>query len=732
MIFSNKNIMPSEKELFLKKFEEKLKERLDPKVLASLKNDAFNDDLLSYDYEQFRIEQLPSNFTLFEKACNFSQSLLPVAPDKKTEEKLSEQLQRAHLLCSAVGVMSLTLLFSLTLIILGLIFFLLISSTMGVGFLLLGLGSYFVIQNIPYMLARRFKSKANDQIIIAIFYIVAYMRFSSNFELAINFAANYLGPPLSLDFKKLLWELDNSKYPTLKEAFDYYLEDWRDSNLEFLEAIYLIESSLYESEDIRRITLLDKSLDIILQGNYEKMLHYAQELRGKVQTFNMIGVVLPILGLIILPLAASFGNPRSVWEFVFMLYVIVLPAVVFYFGFTIIFNRPAGINSIKMPDFKSSTLGKAVISFGKKKMYFNPKWPALFIFFFFLLIGLSPLIINNAFPVLEDSCMNEFEVNLNENMGLIASRPFDIFQEYKDVEGVGCYGPYGTIPGLLSLFLPLSLAFGVGYYLKIKYKELIHVRDKTKELEKQFPSATFQLGNRINEGISAELAFGAVADTMKGTEASVFFSIIDTNVKFNGMSVEKAIFDSKKGALLNYPSDLITSSMKILINALNKGPEITAKTLIDLSRYLSEIHMGNERMLDLLGESIGSMKGQSKFLAPLISGVVISIISLVTLIMGVLADETSQISGATGQTTGNFLGAGMPTYLFQWVVGIYITLLIIILVYVVTNLESGDDPILTKFEMGKTLLSSMTLYSIIVSIGITVFAILASSILSNI
>ena len=150
-----------------------------------------------------------------------------------------------------------------------------------------------------------------------------------------------------------------------------------------------------------------------------------------------------------------------------------------------------------------------------------------------------------------------------------------------------------------------------------------------KKLEIQFPSATFQLGNRINEGIAAELAFGAVADTMKGTEAGVFFSAVDSNIKFEGLSVEGAIFDKEKGAINQYPSDLIVSSMKILVNALDRGPDITAKTLIDLSRYLSEIHMAQERMRDLLAESLGSMKGQASFLAPIISGVVISIVSLV-------------------------------------------------------------------------------------------------------
>lgn len=723
--------MPSDKDLFLKKFEEKLKKELDPKTLSSLKNSSYDEsEFASYDYEKFRKEQLPTNMSIYENMCNFAVKILPIAPDSKTAEKLDSDLEKAHLSCTSTAVMSLTVMVALFLVMFGSILLITVSATIGFGLILIGVASYFLFQTIPSMLAKRFKSKANDQIIIAIFYIVAYMRFSSNFELAVNFAANYLGPPLSLDFKKLLWELDNSKYPTLKDAFDKYLEGWRDDNLEFLEAIYLIESSLYESEDLRRITLLDKSLDIILQGNYEKMLHFAQELRGKVQTFNMLGVILPILGLIILPLAASFGNPKATWEFVFLIYNIILPAVVFYFGFTIIFNRPSGVNSISMPKIKNKNVGKYPVKLWKKTIYVNAKWPALFIGAFFLIIGLLPIIIHNMAPVPEGACMNVIEENLNTNLELILPAPFDSFQEYKQPEGVGCYGPYGTIPALMSLFIPLSFAFGIGYYLKYRYKEFIHIRDKTKELEKQFPSATFQLGNRINEGISAELAFGAVAETMKGTQASEFFSIIDTNIKFNGMSVEKAIFDPQKGAIINYPSDLIVSSMKILINAINKGPEITAKTLIDLSRYLSEIHMGNERMLDLLSESLGSMKGQAKFLAPIISGVVISIISLVTLIMGTLSEATGEIAAET-QGNASFLGEGMPTFLFQSVVGFYIALLIIILVYVVTNLESGEDPVLTKYEIGSTLISSMIKYSIIVAIGVTLFALIGTNVLTS-
>jgi hypothetical protein len=721
----------ADKDLFMKKFEDKLKQNLDTDTLEKLSKGDF-EEIQSSDYQQFRKEKIAKGASIYEKLCNFSEKILNIRPDKKTEEKYNKEIFQAHLGCTPTGVQSTALLIPMITIIIGTVLFLLVSAIIGGGIVFIGLASYLVLQKIPSLLAKRTRSKANDQVIIAIFYIVAFMRFNSNFELAVNFAANYLNPPLSLDFKRLLWQLDNSVYPDIKTAMEHYLEDWRDDNLEFLEAVYLVEGSLFESDETRRISLLDKSLDIILQGNYEKMMHYAQELRGKVTTFNMIGIILPILGLIILPLAASFGDPKGTWEFVLLLYDIIIPVMIGYFGFSLLFNRPSGANSIREPTIdknKLKQLQSYEMKMGGKSIYVSPRVPALIYFFVFLLIGLTPIFIHQL----------GYDDTLNEKMGTIfgPTSPFGKFQEYKTIPTDTSeyeFGPYGTYPGLISLFIPLAFAFGIGTYFKHKYKNLIGMRDKTKKLEIQFSSAVFQLGNRINEGISSELAFGAVSDTMKGTIAGEFFAEIDSNIKFNGMSIEQAIFSPEKGAINQYPSDLVVSSMKIFIRAIEKGPEIAAKTLVDLSRYLNEIHLSNERMKDLLGESIGSMKGQASFLAPMISGVVISIVSLVTLIMGTLSEATAAIpqedvGGAP--ISADLLGQSIPTFLFQGVVGVYMTLLILLLVYVTSNLENGEDPINTKYQMGVKVISGIIKYVFIVFFGIILFAFVGSQVMDS-
>ena len=353
------------------------------------------------------------------------------------------------------------------------------------------------------------------------------------------------------------------------------------------------------------------------------------------------------------------------------------------------------------------------------------------------MMGLIPLLISIVHTVSDDSCLTSIEQDFNIRFSNVfgESPVFGTFQNYYNIPGEDllCYGPYGVFPGLLSILIPLSLAFMIGSYYKLKNKPFVNLHNTTRVLERQFSTATFQLGNRLNEGISAELAFGAVADTMKGTPTGEFFSIIDKNIKFNGMNIEKAIFDSEKGAILRYPSELIISSMKIFIRSVEKGPEIAAKTLIDLSRYLSEMHSANERMKDLLAESVSSMKGQAKFLAPLISSVVVAIVSLVSLIMGQLSssidDLATQADGAA--LSGFSIGNGMPTFLFQTSVGMYLLSLIVILVLIVSQLDSNADPIHVQYELGTTLISSIMKYSIVLGIGILLFSYVGGSVLAT-
>jgi len=104
-----------------------------------------------------------------------------------------------------------------------------------------------------------------------------------------------------------------------------------------------------------------------------------------------------------------------------------------------------------------------------------------------------------------------------------------------------------------------------------------------------------------------------------------------------GMSVERAIFDRRRGAIIYYPSDLIAISMRILVESSKKGLKIAAIGLMSISEYVKNIQKITNRLRDMLAEVISDMKSNMTFLAPLLSGIVVGLAAMITAILNNLS-----------------------------------------------------------------------------------------------
>ena len=84
-------------------------------------------------------------------------------------------------------------------------------------------------------------------------------------------------------------------------------------------------------------------------------------------------------------------------------------------------------------------------------------------------------------------------------------------------------GFFGLGASLLSLLLVAGIGVSVGLYYKLRSSILWNLRKNTKKLEQEFSSALFQLGNRLGDGLPAEIAFSKVAANMEGSTSGDFF-----------------------------------------------------------------------------------------------------------------------------------------------------------------------------------------------------------------
>ena len=676
----------------------------------------------SKEYKEFREEIKGVRLSIYEKFCEFSEKFIQIKPDKQKAALMQESIDIAHLNVTPTGATSFAILIPLSIMFFGSLisFALLQSFFFVVFFLVIGVSLISPFGQLPVYIANGWRMKASNQMVLCIFYVVTFMRHTSNLEGAMEFASDHLAAPLSLDLKKVLWDVETEKYENVRESLDIYLESWKKYNFEFIEAFHLIESSLFEGSEEKRLATLDRGLEVMLSETYEKMLHYAHSLKSPITMLHMLGIILPILGLVILPLVVSFMEDVR-WFHIAAIYNIALPFGVFYLGKGILSTRPTGYgdSDISEDHPELQKYRNVLFTVGGKEVRMNPAVFAAAIGLLFLLIGTSPLILHAMDP--------EFDMR-------IFGDKFDLIGFRKISESLE-KGPFGLGASLLSIAVTLAFGVSIGLYYKLRSQNVIKIREKSKQLETEFSSGLFQLGNRLGDGIPVETAVGKVAESMKGTLSGNFFEVVDSNIRRLGMGVNKAIFDKKYGALLYFPSNLIESSMKVLIESIKKGPHIAATALMNVSRYIKEMHKVNERLQDLLADIISSMSSQIKFLTPVIAGIVVGITSMVTFIIGELTVKMQEVSSgdlgfADVSSVGEIFTEGIPPFDFQIIVGIYVVQITYILTVLGNGIQNGSDALGERYALGSNLIRSTILYALVALGVMLTFNLIAATILS--
>jgi len=686
----------------------------------------------SRDYEHFKEDMLPE-ISKYKRWTDSLGSIIKIRLSEKENSKIQRYLNISHLnvtasqsaslaIISMLGTLFLTLILVLTITLLGNPFPIMLTF---LGFILSGF-VYYYVYSMPNRLANIWRLKASSQMIPAILYVVIYMKHTSNLERAVQFASEHLEIPLALDFKKVLYDVETSRYQTVKQSLDSYLETWRDYSPEFIESFHLIESSLYESGDAQRVNTLERALQVILEGVYDKMLSYSRDIRSPLTNIYMLGIILPTLALALLPLASVVIAGGLKWYHLFIIFNLIIPLGVYFMTSEILLKRPGGYG-------ENSSIEK------------NPNYYKFASSKPWLISGLIciPLFILGLLPFILQSSLITNLLNLKSDytfgqLGL----PFFQDQFLFDFKTVGSstVGPFGLAGIMLSLFIPLSIASYFSMAYKLKTKEIIKSRRETKELEKEFTSTLFQLGNRLGDGVPAERVFAKVAESSQGQKTQSFFSLVNQNIQQMGMPIEQAVFNNQRGAIIYYPSALISISMRILIESVKKGLKIAARAMMSISDYVKNIQKINDRLKDLLAEVVSDMRSNMVFLAPLLSGIIVGLTSMIAMILNklrALSDLTQGGASVAGiGSIGNIVNlfditSVVPPYFVQVSIGLYLVEIVFILTGTLVTIDSGKDEIQEKYELAKNLKRGLTLYLVTTFISTLLLTGLAAVALSG-
>lgn len=619
--------------------------------------------------EEERLATLPR--TLYEKSCRVA-ARLHVQPDKASEKRMAEALDFAHLKATPEGVASLTILFTflvafptLVLVLLNSFFDIhILSFGYGMLVLLLELPFVYYLYTYPLHLKKGYEMDVGSEIVSMILYISMFMRNTPNLERAISFAAENLTGPIALELRKIMWDVEVGNYLTIEQALLVYTKKWS-QNREFVEAIELIISSLSQVEATRN-EMLTEVVNVILDGNRERAKHFSQSLRTPVMVVHAMGVILPVLGLVLFPLIAVFLGIGSFA--LFFGYNVILPIILLFVITNILESRPSTFSRIDVtenpdvpPQGRFFLHGKAV-----------PAWP----------FGLATAATGMAFGILV--------YTLEGNTGVIAP---------------------------LTLMGSVAAGFAV-HYILLTF-QLTGLRQKTREIEEEFAEALYQLGNQVNSGIPLEISLQQSIRKTQNLKVRDLFEKALNNIKSLGMTFRQSFFDKEYGAIRYYPSRLVRSVMKAVIESAEKGAKVASITMVSIARYLKNIHATQEQINDELSEPVSSMKFQLYFLSPMISGIVVTLTVVILTILTDLSAKTSALP--LGGFVPFFGKVGITTFEFVIIVAVYLIETLFILAYFINGIENGKDAIGRQNTTGIALIIGYFVFVITLALTLMVF-----------
>ncbi len=524
-------------------------------------------------------------------------------------------------------------------------------------------------------------------------YIAMSMKLVPNLEKAVTFASQHAEGRIAEELRSIIWNTQIGVYAAIEEALDKLAYKWGIMSEEFKHALMRIRASVMEGDEAKRYILLDNAVKEIVNGVKEKMLNYASKLYMPSMQLFYVGVFLPLLLLIIIPVGAAFTSaPLARPEVLVILYNLALPAAVFFMAKNILAKRPAVYSVPDVPDRLIED-------------YKRIKNRALFAAFAVLIFSLG---VGYILHMLLDWTPEKVALDYCGYEGCLESLPKD-FREQLLKE-------YDVTPYWLIYSALLGIVGAICTYLFLVYSPKKRIQDETRAMEGEFKDAIYILASRMGEGKPLESALEAVVDTMPESKIAKLFRKLSYNVNTLGLTLEEAVFSPVFGALKDVPSRLLRDAMKVVVDAVNLGTELASKALLTLSEQLRNEEIVARAIKEKMSEIAAMMMAMAFLVAPIVLGITVALQQVIMKSISGFSVETElppEVESQLGFSLPKAQQVELPSpTVFLIIVGVYVIEVVALLIWFSSNIKEGEDRIGTMLTIAKFLPVALFLFII--------------------
>jgi len=648
--------------------------------------------------------------SFYEKFCNFCYQILKIKLSKEEIEKFEETNKFCNLRIYPAANVSASiffLIFSLPIAI-----FISFFIPFSISFFLFIILSFisFLIYYYPFLLSKIIRNSAASEIMHSIIYMCISLKQVPNLERAIIFSASNLHGYVGNDFKRITARILLGE-KSAKEGLLEICEKWYKEAREFSDALKLLISY---SENPRE-ELLEEAVRIVHEESFARMERYARGLKLPSTVLLGLGVILPLLTLVILPLFSTFFPQIFPFTLLIAIYNFFLPLILLGFVLTILSSRPMTTSYLLIENPFEIKIGKSKIN-----IFIVLSLLSFFLFLPFFLDFLKKSKNYELCAIWFSSKFSELkkpsELSLSKNECIETLKNPSIFE---------------SIIPLIFLVFPFS-------FILLKIRGIILKREKIEKLEKEFGVILYQIGYYLKIGNTLEMSILKGTERYKKFEIKNFFEKILSNLRIYG-SLEKAIF-GEKGVIKDYPSSLIKSFFEVIVEIYRKGYIFAGEAMIKLSNFLTSLNKLQNKIEELISDVVNNLKFISSFLIPLITGTGVSLAIIILSLLNSVAIKSLEIP-VSNETTSSIPMFSLPFFSINnaasifsgylvFCIGIYVIQIVSISSLLIVCLEKGFEKYYLIFSIIKNSLLSIFLYFITVLFSSFLIYPLISSILS--
>lgn len=517
-----------------------------------------------------------------------------------------------------------------------------------------------------------------EEMLQALLELSNHISLNTSFEGALVSTAVNTKGTLGKQLREIKNMIESKKVMTLGDAFEIYIPAWLEINPDFVKGINLLQTASTAPRK-ERDSIITEVIETVIESYYSTGKRLAEKLSNQTKTLISMGVILPMLSLILLPLITIFLPGVANVYLLLFIYVVLFPTVLLFMSMNFATNR-VQVNTI---DLQSSPFFKEI-----------PKWFYIIPFFIVLIFSLAPL-------------MHIATMNLVTSEGV--AREYSLASIF--VIWLGLFGVFVAI----ELFCY--------YYSKLNEKLWLEME----EIERDIPNLLQIITSYLSLNRSMESIFADIIIDYKqhgfGNHPTVR---IISKLKDSLYNAKKPLSEVVEKILPRIaPSKRLVQILSRIVQFSETDSNSAAKSAKMIRAQSKAVFKLDDYIQTLLSETISIVSLSSTMLSPLLATAATVMAAAIVMALEFIKQKINDIMISVGSQEINLefvkIDQIIPPTLLELIVGLFLIETTVILSLFLSNIKYGTD----KYKIAKTiyenLLIAFILYTVLLLFGYIAF-----------